>query len=51
MSDYEKALEILFVLDRISRDTAFISPEEVLEKCRGTNLLEIYYRRLCENVR
>ncbi len=51
MSDYGKAVRILSVLVRYSREAAFIPPEDVIEKCRNTNLLEIYYRRLCENVR
>ncbi len=51
MSDYEKAQRILSVLVKFSRDIASISPEEIIEKCRNTNLLEIYYRRLCKDVR
>ncbi len=49
MSDYEKAQQILDVLARISGWIIFVTPEAAVEKCKGTNLLEIYHRVLCRS--
>lgn len=53
MTDYEKMQHILCALMRIyhSRDVVLTTAEKALERCDDSEMIDFYYRRLCENVR
>ena len=47
MSDLEKAQCILRVLMRFSEKAVHIKPENILEKCGDSGILNFYYYKLC----
>lgn len=49
MSDYEKAMYILTALSRItlSRAVVLLQPEDIIKKCKDSEELDFYYRKLC----
>lgn len=49
MTDHEKAQQILYALMRIcpSRAVVLLQPENVIKKCRNSEEVDFYYRKLC----